>query len=55
MTITVNGANDAPVAVDDVNAATEDGAVVTGTVATSDTDVDDGATRTYALNARLPG
>ncbi|HEV7660426.1 MAG TPA: VCBS domain-containing protein [Allosphingosinicella sp.] len=55
LTITVNGTNDAPVAADDLNAAIEDGAVVTGTVATGDTDVDDGATRTYALSGSVAG
>jgi VCBS repeat-containing protein len=55
LTITVNGTNDAPVAADDVNTAIEDGAVVTGTVATGDTDVDDGATRTYALSGSVAG
>ena len=55
LTITVNGTNDAPVGADDVNVATEDGAVVTGTVATGDTDADDGATRSYALNGTVAG
>ena len=55
LTITVTGANDAPVANDDVASATEDGAVVTGNVGTNDTDVDTGATRTYALAAPVAG
>jgi VCBS repeat-containing protein len=55
LTITVNGTNDAPIAADDVNTAIEDGAIVTGTVATGDTDVDDGATRTYALSGSVAG
>jgi VCBS repeat-containing protein len=55
LTITVNGTNDAPVAADDVNSAIEDGAIATGSVATGDTDVDDGATRTYALNGSVAG
>ena len=55
LTITVTGINDAPDAVNDVASATEDGAVVTGTVATNDTDVDVGDTRTYALNAPVAG
>ena len=54
LTISVTGVNDAPVANDDSNAVTEDGAVATGSVASNDTDVDDGATRTYALNAAAP-
>ena len=55
VTITINGTNDAPVAGDDVNTATEDGSVVTGTVATNDSDVDTGATLTYALGAPVAG
>ena len=41
LTITVTGTNDAPVAVADVNTAVEDAALVTGSVATNDSDVDD--------------
>ena len=55
LTITVTGINDGPDAVNDVNSATEDGAVVTGNVATNDSDVDIGDTRTYALNAPVAG
>ena len=55
LTITVTGVNDAPDAVNDVASATEDGAVVTGSVATNDTDVDVGDTRTYALVAPVAG
>ena len=55
LTITIHGANDAPVALADTAAATEDAAVVTGTVATNDSDPDTGATRTYALNAPVAG
>ena len=55
LTITVTGVNDAPDAVNDVAGATEDGAVVTGTVATNDSDVDAGDTRTYALVAPVAG
>ena len=55
LTITVTGTNDAPVANDDVNSATEDGAAATGNVGANDTDVDTGATRTYALNAPVAG
>ena len=35
--------------------ASEDGAVVTGNVATNDTDIDAGDTRTYTLNAPVAG
>jgi VCBS repeat-containing protein len=55
LTITVTGTNDAPVAVADVATATEDGAVVTGSVATNDSDVDNGAVLTYALDAAVAG
>ena len=55
MTVTINGSNDAPVALDDTAAATEDGPVVTGNVGTNDSDVDTGATRTWALNAPVAG
>ncbi len=44
LTITVTGTNDAPVAVADTNSGNED-ATITGTVATNDSDVDDGARR----------
>ncbi|MFO6430503.1 Ig-like domain-containing protein [Erythrobacter sp. W302b] len=54
LTITVTGTNDAPVAVADVATATEDGAVVTGSVATNDSDVDTGATLTYAVVGTAP-
>ena len=50
LTITVTGTNDAPVAVADTNAGSED-STITGTVATNDSDVDDGAVLTYALDA----
>ena len=53
LTITVAGVNDAPVAHADTNSGAED-ATITGSVATNDTDVDDGATRTFALNAAAP-
>ncbi len=55
VTITVTGTNDAPVAIADTGAATEDAAVLTGTVAANDSDVDAGATRTFALNAPVAG
>src|SRR6185436_9942115 len=38
LTITVTGTNDSPVAVADTDSATEDGAVINGTVATNDSD-----------------
>ena len=47
LTITVNGVNDAPVAVDDSGSGNED-STITGTVATNDSDVDDGASLSYA-------
>ena len=42
VTINITGANDAPDAVNDTTSAIEDGAIVTGNVATNDTDVDIG-------------
>ena len=51
----MTGTNDVPVAVADVAAATEDGAVVTGSVATNDSDVDASDVLTYALNAPVAG
>ena len=54
LTITVTGVNDAPNAVNDVAAATEGAAAVTGNVSTNDTDPD-GDTLTYALNAPVAG
>src|SRR5438477_51097 len=53
VTITINGANDAPVAVADVNAGNED-SLITGTVATNDSDVDSAAL-VYSLNAPVAG
>jgi VCBS repeat-containing protein len=53
-TITISGTNDAPAAVADTNAGKED-ATVTGTVATNDSDLDDGATLSYTLNAPVAG
>ena len=47
LTITLTGTNDAPVAVADINSGNED-TILTGTVATSDSDVDDGAVLSYA-------
>ena len=54
LTIIVTGTNDAPVAVADANAVVEDTSV-TGSVATNDSDVDHGATRTFALDAPVAG
>ena len=54
LTITVTGVNDAPLAVADVGAVVED-AVLTGSVATNDSDVDSGDTLTYALAAPVAG
>ena len=54
LTITLTGTNDAPVAVADTNSGNED-TIITGTVATNDSDVDDGAVLTYALNAPVAG
>ena len=55
--ITVTGTNDGPVALDDVDDAIEDGPLVTGSVATNDSDPDDGETATlnYTLNAAVAG
>ena len=47
ITITVTGTNDAPVAQAGTNSATEDGAVVNGTL--TETDVDTNDTHTYSL------
>ena len=55
LTITVTGTNDVPVAVADVAAATEDGAVVTGSMRTNDSDVDATDVLTYTLNAPVAG
>ncbi len=53
VSITVTGVNDAPVAVDDVGSGLED-TLITGTVAPNDSDVDDGAVLSYALNGAPP-
>ncbi|WP_255359228.1 VCBS domain-containing protein, partial [Rhizobacter sp. Root1221] len=52
--LTITGTNDAPVAVVDVNNGNED-ASITGTVASNDSDVDDGAVLTYSLNVPVAG
>ncbi|QQN64690.1 VCBS domain-containing protein [Bradyrhizobium diazoefficiens] len=54
LTITLTGSNDAPVAVADTNSGLED-ATITGTVATNDSDVDDGASLSYSLDAQVAG
>nr|WP_283813808.1 VCBS domain-containing protein [Bradyrhizobium niftali] len=54
LTITLTGTNDAPVAVADTNAGSED-STITGTVASNDSDVDDGATLSYSLDAAVAG
>ena len=41
ITVTIQGANDAPLATNATNAATEDGSAVTGNVLSNDTDPDD--------------
>ncbi|MBK8458537.1 MAG: tandem-95 repeat protein [Phyllobacteriaceae bacterium] len=52
--ITVTGTNDTPVAVADTKSGSED-ATITGTVATNDSDIDDGAILTYTLTAPVAG
>ena len=54
VTITVTGVNDAPVAVDDTGAGNED-SLISGSVAGNDTDVDDGAARTFSANNNPAG
>ena len=53
LTITLTGTNDTPVAVADTNAGNED-TTITGTVATNDSDVDDGAVLSYATTGPVP-
>src|SRR6185369_13360225 len=53
-TITITGTNDAPVAVADTKAGNED-TTITGSVAGNDSDVDDGATLSFSLNAPVTG
>src|SRR4051794_25174301 len=52
--MSLTGSSDTPVAVADTNSGFED-ATITGTVATNDSDVDDGAVLSYALNAPVAG
>ncbi|RUT96036.1 adhesin, partial [Mesorhizobium sp. USDA-HM6] len=54
LTITLTGTNDAPTAVADTNAGLED-SIITGSVATNDGDVDDGALLTYAQVGSVAG
>ena len=53
--IDITGSNDAPVAKDDTDSATEDAPVVNGSVATNDSDADAGAKLTYTLDAPVAG
>ena len=53
--VKIIGVNDAPTAAPDTNAAVEDGPVVTGSVATNDGDVDNGAVLKYALSGEIAG
>ena len=55
VTVTITGTNDAPIAVGDVGSAIEDGALLTGSVATNDSDVDTGANRSFTLDAPVAG
>ena len=55
LTISVLGTNDAPVAVVDVETATEGGTAVTGDVSTNDSDIDDGSTAVFTLDAAVDG
>src|SRR6185503_19602084 len=54
LSIMLTGTNDTPVAVADTNAGNED-TTITGTVASNDSDVDDGASLSYALDAAVAG
>lgn len=54
VTVTIAGTNDAPVAVADTDAGNE-GTIITGSVATNDSDVDTGAVLTYGLAAPVAG
>ena len=53
LTITLTGTNDTPMAVADIDSGNED-TTITGTVATNDSDVDDGAVLTYATTGPVP-
>ena len=55
ISFTIDAVNDEPVAVDDTNTATEDGAIVTGDVSANDDDTEDGeAGLSYALTGPAP-
>ncbi|MBK8458534.1 MAG: cadherin-like domain-containing protein [Phyllobacteriaceae bacterium] len=54
ISVTITGTNDTPVAVADTKSGSED-ATITGTVATNDSDIDDGAILTYTLTAPVAG
>ena len=54
ITVNITGANDDPVATADVAVATEDGSIVTGSVATNDHDVDSNAILGFAVNGAPP-
>ncbi|MBN3538642.1 Ig-like domain-containing protein, partial [Sphingomonas pseudosanguinis] len=54
LTLTITGTNDAPFAVVDAGSVVED-ALLTGSVATNDSDVDHGAKLAYTLNAPVAG
>ncbi|BAQ62886.1 alkaline phosphatase [Geminocystis sp. NIES-3708] len=54
LTVTFTGVNDAPVAVADTNSGLTN-TIIEGSVATNDSDVDDGAILTYSLIAPLDG
>src|SRR5438477_9044103 len=49
-----SGTNDAPIAVADTKSGNED-TTITGSVASNDSDVDDGAILSYSLNAPVAG
>ncbi|MBN3538631.1 Ig-like domain-containing protein, partial [Sphingomonas pseudosanguinis] len=54
LTLTITGTKDAPIAVVEAGSVVED-AVLTGSVATNDSDVDHGAKLAYTLNAPVAG
>ena len=53
VTVTLTGTNDAPVAGDDTGSGNED-TLISGNVATNDSDVDNGAVLTYAVGGTIP-
>ena len=54
-TVHLTGTNDAPVAIDDTAAAREDSPPIYGSVASNDSDVDNGAALTFSLDVAVPG